>query len=88
MKTLGIMPTWQKTSGTGPRLHSMKRMRPRDRAVSYTHLIEKGIEKGAASLIETCKELGLSRAETAEKLVDKLTLSEDTAEAYLIEFWE
>ena len=58
--------------------------------VSYTHLkgIEKGIEKGAASLIETCKELGLSRAETAEKLVDKLTLSEDTAEAYLIEFWE
>ena len=49
---------------------------------------EKGIEKGAASLIETCKELGLSRAETAEKLVDKLTLSEDTAKAYLIEFWE
>ncbi|MEY8295475.1 MAG: hypothetical protein ACLRJC_02270 [Emergencia timonensis] len=54
----------------------------------YEKGIEKGIEKGAASLIETCKELGLSRAETAEKLVDKLTLSEDTAEAYLIEFWE
>ena len=46
-------------------------------------------EKGKASgLIETCLELGLSREDTAARLEDKLSLSKEAAEEYMMNYWK
>ena len=46
--------------------------------------IEKGVQKG---LIETCKELGVSRDTTLSKLVTKFTLTQTAAEEILKKYW-
>lgn len=49
--------------------------------------MEKGMERGICVLIETCREIGLSREETLEKLEQKCNLPKTTAEAYLEKYW-
>ena len=47
-----------------------------------------GLEQGKiVGLIEACRDLGLSRDDTAKKLIEKLSLSEEAAEDYMKEFW-
>ncbi len=49
--------------------------------------MERGIEKGVRVLIETCKELGLSRADTLIRTKDKFDLQIGAAEGYLVKYW-
>lgn len=52
-----------------------------------TEFYEKGMKKGIAGLIETCQEFGLSKEDTLIKVMDKLSLSEESADEYIKEFW-
>ena len=49
--------------------------------------IEQGIEQVIKALIETCKELGLSRNETILKVADKFTMSQEDSEKYVEMYW-
>ena len=49
--------------------------------------IEQGIEQVIKALIETCKELGLSRNETILKVADKFTISQEDSEKYVEMYW-
>jgi hypothetical protein len=49
--------------------------------------IEKGIEKGVQALVETCRDLQVSRADTLEKVKSKFEMDENVAEMYMKRFW-
>ena len=49
--------------------------------------IEQGIEQGIKALIETCKELGLSRNETVLKIVEKFGITKENSEKYVERYW-
>ena len=49
--------------------------------------IERGIEQGIKALIETCKELGLSRNETVLKIVEKFGITKENSEKYVERYW-
>lgn len=49
--------------------------------------IEQGIEQGIKALIETSMELGSTKEETLNRLVEKLSIPSGTAEKYLRQFW-
>lgn len=44
--------------------------------------------KGAKGLIETCAEFGATRNETLKRLIDKLSLSKDSANEYMELYWK
>lgn len=46
-----------------------------------------GLERGIQALIETCKELGLSKADTLNKVESKFKLEKEILENYLETFW-
>lgn len=46
-----------------------------------------GIEQGIKALVETSIELGSTKEETLNRLVEKLPISFETAEKYLKQFW-
>lgn len=49
---------------------------------------EEGVLQGKSDgLIETCKDFGVSREKTKERLMEKCHLSEEKAEEYLKKFW-
>ena len=50
--------------------------------------MEKGVQKGIQALVETCRELHLSRGQCLEKLVEKFQLTEDSAGIYLNTYWK
>ena len=54
---------------------------------NYTQIEGKGIEQGIRVLIETYKELGLSRNETILKVADKFTISQEDSEKYVEMYW-
>ncbi len=58
---------------------------------AITELIEEGrmegIEQGIKALIETSMELGSTKEETMNRLVEKLSISSGVAEKYLRQFW-
>lgn len=46
-------------------------------------------ERGKAeAIIETCSEFGVSRGETRERLMKKLSMSEASAEEYMQKYWK
>ena len=45
--------------------------------------IEKGREEGIRAVVELCRELGLSPAETKKRLMEKFSLSDEQAEKYI-----
>ena len=50
---------------------------------------KEGIKEGKViSLIETCQEFGLSQKDTLSKLMNKLSMSKEKAEAYVAKFWK
>lgn len=49
--------------------------------------IEQGIEQGIAALIETCRELEVSKEDTLQKVIEKFSLPEEKAVHYLEEQW-
>lgn len=50
--------------------------------------IERGLEKGIQSLIETCKEFNLSKKETLTRIIDKFSLSEEKAQSSIEKYWK
>ena len=50
--------------------------------------LERGITQGIEALIETCKELGLSREDTMVKTESKFQLKREDAEDYMAKYWE
>lgn len=46
-----------------------------------------GLSEGIKALIETCKELGISREQTALKVKDKLPISEADLQTYMQKYW-
>ena len=48
---------------------------------------EIGIKKGVKALIETCKELGVSKKDTESRIISKLKMSHDDAESYVNLYW-
>ena len=57
------------------------------RLEGYEEGMEKGIIKGIQALIQTCKELGASRATIIEKCMEKFELTGEKAEAYMKEYY-
>ncbi|MDY2699867.1 MAG: hypothetical protein SOV61_10000 [Lachnospiraceae bacterium] len=53
-----------------------------------TQGMERGITQGIEALIETCKELGLSREDTMVKIESKFQLKREDAEDYMAKYWE
>lgn len=49
--------------------------------------MERGMEQGIQALIETCREVGVSREDTQRKVMQKFSLPEDKAENYLKRCW-
>ena len=49
---------------------------------------KKGMERGAKAIIEICQEDSRSREETASRLIKRLSLSPEAAEAYLKKYWK
>lgn len=49
---------------------------------------KKGLEKGAGALVELCQESSFSREETLARLMQKLSLSSETAKGYLEKYWK
>lgn len=49
--------------------------------------LKKGLEQGAGALIEVCQESGFSREDTIARLMQKLSLSAETAERYIKKYW-
>lgn len=47
-----------------------------------------GIKEGIKALIETCKELGISKKDTASRIILKLAVSQDEAENYVNQYWD
>lgn len=50
--------------------------------------IKAGIKEGIKALIETCKELGVSKKDTEYRIVLKLNLSHDDARSYVNQYWK
>lgn len=50
--------------------------------------IERGLEKGIQSLIETCKEFNLSKQETMSRIIDKFSLPEEKAQSSIEKYWK
>ena len=48
---------------------------------------KEAIDKGLQALIETCKELGLSKEDTLIRTENKFQLEREAAEKYLVEYW-
>lgn len=47
-----------------------------------------GLKQGIKVLIQTCRELGISREDTVIRVQEKFALHEDDAETYLAEYWK
>ena len=47
-----------------------------------------GLEQGAGALVELCQESSFSREETLARLMQKLSLSPETAKGYLEKYWK
>ena len=50
--------------------------------------IEKGIKESIKALVETCKELGVSKEDTKNRIILKLELSRESAESYVDQYWD
>lgn len=50
--------------------------------------IEQGIELGVKTLIETCREFGISEEETRLKLEEKTELSADVVDGFMEKYWK
>jgi len=50
--------------------------------------IEKGIEKGIRALVESFKELGLSKENVCCKIMEKFSETEETAKMYVEKYWD
>ncbi len=53
----------------------------------YQDGVNQGFEQGVKALIETCRELGMSREDTFTKVREKCTVSKETTEDYLMKYW-
>ena len=49
--------------------------------------IKEGIKESIKALIETCKELGVSREDTESRIIMKLDVSRDDAMDYVNQYW-
>lgn len=49
--------------------------------------IEQGIEQGIKALIETCQDLGVTKDATAERIVEKFSMSPLCADKYMKKYW-
>lgn len=49
---------------------------------------EEGREQGIIALIQTCQELSITHAQTREKLMQKFSLNEKSANSYLEKYWK
>lgn len=49
--------------------------------------MEEGLKEGLKALIQTCRELGLSKEETCLKVKEKLPLTEEYIKRYLDDCW-
>ena len=50
-------------------------------------MIEEGRAEGIQALVETCKELGLSKKDAKKKLEQKNSLSPEKVEEYMEKYW-
>ena len=63
-----------------------------DMCRALTELIEQGRAEGKAealrALVETCREFGVTYEDALERIMDKLSMSEEEAEACLDQYWK
>lgn len=50
--------------------------------------LEEGLKEGIKALIQTCRELGLSKEETLCKAKDKFPFTEADVRQYLEDYWQ
>ena len=50
--------------------------------------LEQGIAQGIRALIQTCRELGVSREDIAARISKNFEIDEDTAQEYLQKYWK
>ena len=53
-----------------------------------TQGISQGLAKGIKPLVELCQEFGLSAGETRKRLADKFSITEEAAQAYMVQYWK
>ena len=49
---------------------------------------ERGVAQGVKALVETCRELGLSKEDTLARTENKFNLENEEAEGYLLKYWK
>lgn len=49
--------------------------------------LQQNLNRGIQALIEACRELGIPRQTTQEKVCEKYTLSSEEAETYVLRYW-
>ena len=49
---------------------------------------EQGLEKGIQAVIETCRELAISKTNTKAKIIEKFNLPEEKAKEYIEKYWK
>lgn len=57
-------------------------------AQGITQGISQGFAKGIKPLVELCQEFGLSAGETRKRLADKFSITEEAAQAYMVQYWK
>ena len=50
--------------------------------------IEQGIAQGVKALVEVCREFGMSRADTEERIKTKFKLTSGRAQEYMQKYWK
>lgn len=50
--------------------------------------MSEGLSKGISALIETCRDLGLSKEATSARLKNQFNLTEESLDKYMSEFWK
>lgn len=50
--------------------------------------LERGVAQGVKALVETCRELGLSKEDTLARTENKFNLKNEEAEGYLLKYWK
>lgn len=50
--------------------------------------INKGIHQGIIAIIETCRDLNVSKQDTQNRIIDKFNLSKEKADEYMNQYWK
>lgn len=89
IKTVELLKTKESSMEGGKvnMCNAIAQLIQRGRMEGLSQGIEQGIEQGIRALIETSIEYHSTREETQERLVEKMQISPEAAQAYIRQYW-